>query len=295
MIVLNVPEKPDEIVAWIERMLCSNDIGRLVAQLQAVHGEPERAVKLDDLLQGKTQEVMQRGLAALPPPAIQNLLQQPRLLLDLQEFAFNEGSPYWDKLIAEGQCETDFVSLTQEVLRNELGASPETTVEPRPRAPMRGMAVYAAALALTAAAVIAIYIGVTGDDVPEEPSHQITWGWLSEDAFPRDVSAAVYLNTLANGGEEWSAQRPKTRAAVEQRLREFRDGCDQLLAASHQPLAPEDRDLLVQRCKRISGKLDAYLHDLTFPDNDPLVIRGYVDELIKQFVDRLREHAKDVA
>ena len=41
---------------------------------------------------------LERGLHALPPHALRQLLRQPHLLLELQELVLSAGSPYWDRL-----------------------------------------------------------------------------------------------------------------------------------------------------------------------------------------------------
>src|SRR5262245_45608561 len=95
LIALEIPDDSAALPGWLEQHLVGMDLGALVAELEAVHGPVTKALKLDHVLGRHRENVLERGLAALPPHRLRRLLVQPRLLLDLQERLLTSGGSYW--------------------------------------------------------------------------------------------------------------------------------------------------------------------------------------------------------
>src|SRR2546421_7439834 len=98
---LDIPDDPAQLPGWLERHLVGLDLGALVAELAAVHGAaPGGGPPIQELLGGSLELVPTRGLRAVPPVVLKQLLVQPHRLLDLQEWVLSRGGPYWERLSA---------------------------------------------------------------------------------------------------------------------------------------------------------------------------------------------------
>jgi hypothetical protein len=108
------------------------------------------------------------------------------------------------------------------------------------------------------------------------------------------VTRKQYLTALADGAEQWRGKRPDTPQALAQRINEFRQGCSQLILADHKPLAPGDRNWLVDKCHLWASKLDV---DLAALENgkDVLAVRAEVDQMVDKLVKTLRDRAAQPA
>jgi hypothetical protein len=75
-------------------------------------------------------------------------------------------------------------------------------------------------------------------------------------------------------------------------LYEFRDGCSLLIFAKHEPLADDDRRWLARRCRQWAVRLDKHLESLE-SGQDPVAVRGEVDETVNMIIEALRSRAED--
>ena len=125
--LLNMPDDPDMIPGWLEGMLLSPLLDRLVTELGALHPPAavprlvdvlEPLIELPDDLQNKpTPRVrvglrpasmrampepvrfLEDGLVALPATVVNRLLQHPTLLLEVRDRVLADGGAYWDRYI----------------------------------------------------------------------------------------------------------------------------------------------------------------------------------------------------
>jgi hypothetical protein len=102
--------------AWLERMIASPNLHEVVAELAVArmlrpHGSGTGAESSDDpyetpadraadWLGDAADDVLERGLAALPETRLAELLQSPHLLVDLQDLVLAEGGDHWLGLLA---------------------------------------------------------------------------------------------------------------------------------------------------------------------------------------------------
>ncbi len=136
---------------------------------------------------------------------------------------------------------------------------------------------------------------VAKNDPPARPAAAATgWGWDKPGAIPNDVAADAYLAQLATAADDWFKKRPEDAAGVKQRITQFRDGCSTLIESSHEPLAAEDREWLVEKCKAWRGKLDEQLAAID-AGTDPFIVRESADEIVNKLTTALRNRAQEVA
>ncbi len=120
------------------------------------------------------------------------------------------------------------------------------------------------------------------------------WGWDKPGALPNDGPADAYFVQLADAANDWFKKRPEDATSVKQRITQFRDGCSTLIEASHEPLAVEDRQWLVEKCRAWRDKLDEQLAAID-AGTDPLTVRESADEIVNKLMTALRTRADEVA
>lgn len=299
---MNIPEQADALAGWLERQLVGLDLAELVAELEAIH--PAAApLPLDDVLGGQRDEVLRRGLGALPAAALRQLLRQPRLLLQLQELVLEYGGPYWGEVDAGGELELAMhrgeQRLMTAVREQRPAAPPAPVVRPAEAVTAWYRRPSVVSLATAAAVLLAVggywfWQGRTSQTTGPGPVAEKPWGWNKPDALPKDKPAPEYLNALAEAGREWFKQQPDDAPGVAKRIGEFRQGCSRLILAPHQPLGDEDRKWLVERCRVWAKKLDYQLVALE-QGEDPVQVRTEVDRIVNTLVDALHDRAKKAA
>ncbi len=271
---MTIPDDPADLPGWLESRLVGPDLGRLATELRAVHPPAPAPVTLDAVLGRTADAVLRSGLTGVPRAALQALLRNPDLLLELQERVLTEGGPYWSDL----PIPDDFgraLDRGLDRLRREVAAEPAAARQPR-RGPVRRILPYAiTSLATAAAVLVGVATGLSGRLDAERAAAETAratltrerdearaaaaapgWGWQRADAFPAAAPRADYLTQLADRAEEWFKTRPETPAALARRLGEFRQGCTALQFAAHAPLPEADRAWLRERCRVWSKRFD---------------------------------------
>ena len=77
LVAMNIPDDPAALPGWLESHLVGPDLGRLTAELTAIHGD-HPAGSLAAVLGGSLPAVLGRGLGVLPAAALRQLLQHPQ-------------------------------------------------------------------------------------------------------------------------------------------------------------------------------------------------------------------------
>jgi hypothetical protein len=320
----NIPEDDALLPNWLEEQIASTHLGELVAELEVLQ-EVERSFSgqdpdddqrsgqpttLDAFLGNRLPQVCQRGLAAVPPIVLRRLFRYPDLLIELQNQVLTAQSAYWDQKLDESDDLSESVGAGWTRLTLELGelSPPRPTERPASSRPVktggRPIRWYFAGLATAAAIAVAAFVaqdqfkGQQQAALPQPGPPQgvvqggapTGWGWSKPGAFPSDVTRKQYLTVLADEAEQWRGKRPDTPRALAQRINEFRQGCSQLILADHKPLAPGDRNWLVDKCHQWANKLDVELTALE-KGEDVLAVRGKVDEMVDKLVKTLRDRA----
>jgi hypothetical protein len=293
---LEIPDKPDELAGWLTSQLLGPNLAPLVAELSAIRdSESTDHLTLDDVLAGDRSAVLSGGLSALPADRLQQLLQRPTLLLDLQEAVLTEGGTCW-----KPQKE----NLDESNQRLEFGWNrlQETIHDERPRAFDSGADLHRLAirrwhthpflvsLATAAAVLLATFAWQQSQPPPTVQTVATAWGWDREDSLNESLSRREYLQSLANAAGEWFNKRPATRREVANRLIQFRQGCSHLILAEHKPLPTADRQWLIGKCRSWAGTLDGHLTALEGGD-DVISVRGEIDVTINKLIHAIRTRA----
>jgi hypothetical protein len=299
--VVNIPDDPAQLPAWLEQQLVGESLGELVAELSVVHAAPAAgATSLSEVLGNRRRALLASGLAVLPASALKHLLQRPRLLLDLQELVLVEGGAYWQGLGAAAPAPGGVLERGRERLSDFLAA------EERPR-PARWLLSLRGGegawhrrpwfVSLATAAALLLAFGLYTALVPPRPAAETAWGWNRPGALAEDVPADVYLNRLADAAEDWFGKQPDEPVELAKRIEGFRAGCSVLIFAPHRPLSPADRQWLVEKCRAWAANLDDHLRALEAlkAEDDPAPVRAAADLTVRSLITRLRERAKEAA
>jgi len=286
--LLDIPDDPAVVPGWLEAELLGPRLGRLVAELDAVH-RPASEPLFDDVLAAHAPAVLARGLAALPRPALRLLLRNPVLLAELRDLVLADGGPYWDRYLVTPET-TAAADRVAERVRTALAPAEPT----RPRGRWLG---YAGTAAATAAAVLAaVYLlggvrgpALVGPDRPPEVAQAGGWGLARVGALPPADDTAT-LAALARLADEWKKKRPETPTDLARRLVEFREGCAAIQLATDLPLTDANRRWLRLRCADWADEVDAHLRALEATRDVPAV-RAAADATADRIARELRARA----
>lgn len=120
------------------------------------------------------------------------------------------------------------------------------------------------------------------------------WGWNEQQIFAGSPTADEYLARLADAGATWSRQRPETKDAVSQRIREMGVGCRRLIDADHRPLSADEQAALKQLCRTWLGEFIDVEFDLRRDRITPREARDAMDRIVDKLVEGLRSLRADV-
>jgi hypothetical protein len=302
VLALDIPDDPAGLPPWLERLLVGPDLPALAAELAAVHGNGAGPGPLVPEVLGEwLQPVLNRGLAVLPPEVLRTFLLRPSLLLGLQELVFASGGAYWDRLMASPADLAAQVARGRRRLEALWTEGERREEEPRVL-PLRKPAAWYRrpwAAALAGAAAVLLAVAAYQRLSPPRPSGttvvaQNGWGWSKPGALPTDRPAPAYLDALADAAVEWFKKRPEDRAELARRIGEFRQGCSVLILAGHQPLSPEVRDWLVDRCRNWAGELDKERAAVE-AGGDVAQVRAEADATVNKLIKALHAKARELA
>jgi len=318
--VLDLLDSQLPLPQQLERWLVGPQLREVVAELQAAHGpgsaKPSLSAhpglsanpSLEDVLGPDEPALLERGLAALPAPALQQLLKHPQRLLLLQEKVLVLGSAYWQRRLNEEPAweaplaagERKLLSAlrgTSEPSRSKTPAArplPELALAPQPRiaerTSRRALAALIVGAILGTAATVAIMLQMPASSAGLA---QASWGWQRPDAFPKTGSAADYFQSLANSAEEYFRLEPPDAAALAQRVGEFRQGCSRLILTAHPLLLPADQTELKNRCQKWAARLDAHLVALE-SGADVFVVRDETAATVRTLINFLRKRSEEL-
>jgi len=300
--LLEMPDNPAEVTRWLEGHLVGLDLSELVAELLAVHPAPqETATSVQQLLGDRLDDVLDRGLADAPPEVVSELLRQPHLLFELQEWVLTKGGDYWNRVSTHSEDMTSRL----ETGRQRLVELITTQAQEKPswsQAPPKAILVtwyrrpwfVSLATAATMLLAFSVYQALRTSTAETAGSVSPAWGWNKPTSRPLGGPAPAYLHRLSEAAEEWFSKRPEKPLALATRIAEFRQGCSKLILSNHEPLSDEDRRWLIVRCRLWAAKLDRHLATLE-AGRDPLQVRDEADETIRDLIKAIRARGEEVA
>jgi hypothetical protein len=320
LIALEIPDDAADLAGWLEGHLVGLDLSTLVAELETIgrlgEGPAAPPLSLETILGKEREAVIAHGLASLSQDRLRLLLRHPRHLLDLQEVILSSGRPYWHRRAESAlkqavgseqraAIERGWDWLRADVIEDRADSVPVHSLlvsrpaqyKLRSRWRSRSLASLAAAAAVVLA-VLTVYQWPGRDQKGNRPGgggmvSASGWGWSRPDALPQDLPRDAYLNRLADGAQAWFNKRPDSRAALAQRITEFRQGCSVLIQSPHKPLTAGDRTWLVEKCGTWADKLGAHLAALE-AGQGAVKVRDEADETINKLIAALRERASRV-
>jgi hypothetical protein len=290
MTILTIPDDPDALPSWLEQHLLGPDLGRLVGELEVVHGQPRNLPRLADVLGDHAAVVLADGFERLPRSTLSHLLRHPALLPELRDLVLVEGGPYWDRYLGPEQEAAERVA-------DAVRAAVQPTLRPvGPRRSWRWLGYSVTALATAAAVLLGVYLlgwrpsPRSPGPSPAPETAAAGWGFQQVDQLPRNASDPQTLTALADLAAEWDRQKPTNVNELAQRLFQFRAGCAALLLADDLPLSDANRRWLKLRCGDWAGAIDRDLRTLE-RTRDLAGVQADADRLSTQIVRELRERA----
>ena len=280
LVMATFPDEPAALADWIEQQLVGLDLGALVAELLAVHGDTP-GPSLEIVLGEYRFAVLSSGLKVLPADRLGLFLKHPRLLLDAQEFVLTDGGAYWDTVSRSAEL----TARVQAGWRKFASSLPKETGPIVVSLPWYRRAWFGC---VATAACLLMAFGLWQWLRPPAPPSMAAWGWEKPGALTQPLPRAAYLNHLADTAEEWFNQRPTDAVGVARRIHQFREGCTALLLAEQPQLTQADRDDLRKRCRNWAKQLDQQLAELE-EGRDPLAVRDDVDGIVDQLTKALRK------
>ncbi|MEY4179928.1 MAG: hypothetical protein RLY70_3502 [Planctomycetota bacterium] len=308
--ILDVPDDATQLAAWLDEQLAGYRLLETVSELRALRDLPAAdpsPVEIEEWLGQRRDAVLAKGTAALEERQQRELLRRPWLLLDLQEAIDQAGGDYWNQLARRSADTSAALERGRERLLQAMAAdaraqapheAPNETpnaaargVEPKRRGSWRAATVGLAAIA--AAVTLGFFVFRSLPEptallpTPLEPT-EVAWGWNAPDLFAGSPTPLEYLRRLADAGNEWSDERPETKPAVAQRIREMRIGCQRLIDHQHAPLAPNQDAALKQLCRKWLGQFNDLQVELEQDERTPREAREAMDQIVAKLTQRLR-------
>lgn len=264
LFLFDMPD-PSDLPSWLEQLLASSDLHEFVLGLAAVKAPGATNATLIDVCGPMLESILESGLQVLSPEEIRALVQNPWTLLELQELVLVNGGVYWDTVAQSLEDKSKFDSSLQQTL-STLEKSTEELQVVKPRFEQRmerhakperyryaWVAVAVAASLLIAFAFWSSREGQSGGG----------WGFDEAGLLAADVSGREYLLRLSDAAGAFSNKIPDSRASTLRRMKEFKAGCEKLIAAPHTQLVNrEDREWLVKKCNDWLIKIEVHIAEL---------------------------------
>lgn len=301
LLAFDMPEETSQLAEWLEAHLVGLELQDLIANLLAFKPDAVSSeVTLNEVCGEQMPMVLQKGLGELSREQLGKLINNPGLLLELQEQIVIQGGDYWlnrsgsdahQKQIDNSwnaiQSQLNDLQLADEVENDTLSATVKIVRDlPNETKNNWKRQLLVSAVAIAAVVVISVTLRELATPAPTG------WGWNRPGALTAEnLSAKEYLNKLAESGKEWFNKRPDDKEGLIKRLTQFRNGCETLINAPHPALAQADREWLVERCKVWAGKFDEQIAALQ-KGEDVSTIREAADGTVNKLMDAMRKRAE---
>jgi hypothetical protein len=284
---LCLPDERSEWPVWLEQQLMGFNLPKLCKQLVTLGGKHPPQLTLSELLGNQCDAVLQQGLrGSVPDNQIQLLIQNPALLLELQDIILEEGGDYWTqvrptpavsqsletvrgKVLSQIRSNTEPSSAVDQALNPGLSDATERGSAPDLRRAesfennkkREGSWYWIGALLATAAAVLVIVMNPF-----QPPRDQGEFFAAAELRTPAGTVDATLSRIADRIEKDWNQKPVTDNASLLNRLITFRDSCDHLidgrLDAALQGLPDAKLTDLKERCKKWKGQAETMIADL---------------------------------
>lgn len=301
LLAFDMPEETSQLAEWLEAHLVGIELQDLIANLLAFKPEAvDSKVTLEEICGEQLPIVLHNGLGELSREQLSQLINNPGLLLELQEQIVVQGGDYWlnrsgsdvhqkqmDNSWNAIQSQLNDLQLADENENDTLSATVKIVRDlPNETKNNWKRQLLVSAVAIAAVVVISVTLRELATPAPTG------WGWNRPGALTAEnLSGKEYLNNLADSANEWFNKRPDNKDDLIKRLTQFRNGCDTLIRAPHAPLAKADREWLIERCGVWSQKLHDQVAALQ-KGEDVSAILETSDGIINKLMDAMRKRAE---
>jgi len=182
-----------------------------------------------------------------------DLLQQPELLMELRDLALVAGGSYWDRVRGPEALSHVAARVAKQV---------KMTLDPHLVERLRTgnwRSHIGAMLATAAAVLVAVYLV---DGSRSRPATASSWGLNRLDDLPRSGTPASVFGKFAELANQWNAKPTPDATALARRLIEFRQGCAAIQLARDLPLPADDIRWLKLRCADWAARIEEHLRTL---------------------------------
>jgi hypothetical protein len=283
---LCLPDDRSEWPAWLEQQLMGYNLTTLCRQLVTLGGKHPPQLTLSELLGNQRDTVLEQGLSVpLSDGQIQRLVQNPALLLELQELILEEGGEYWTLVHPTSSVSKSLESVRRKVLSqirpttepssveqalkperfrtSDVGSTPDLrrAESSENKTKREGSWYWLGALLATAAAILLIVMN------PFQRSRdQAEFFAAAELRIPAETADASLSRIADRIEKDWNTKPVTDNASLLGRLIAFRDSCDYLidgrLDAALQGLPEAKLTDLKERCKKWKGQAETMIADL---------------------------------
>lgn len=290
-IISEIPDDHEQLAQWLEPILVGPDLRSLVSELSAIHPDSPINSNMKSILGSNLESVLQKGLHSLDATSISRLINEPISLLELQERVLTHGGTYWREIVQRQESLHATIERTRTAIKEHVDKPRVATRRPAGRtdsSSRRTMLLsIAAGILLTATVGYALMVWSSSNTTAVA-----SWGWLADDAMPSELTPSEYLNKLSRGAEAWFVKRPRDQAGIENRINEFKQGCEKLIAAEHSNLSADQQSWLKQRLQTCLNDVEQQLAKFDSSDVQPLKIRSSVDNIIRDVIQDLKDQAE---
>lgn len=297
--VLDLPENRDAQPAWLDRMLLSPDLADSVQALQQIHQRsPQDADTLpsvEQVLGSELDRFLTAGFAALSTETVAVLLQNPELLLELQELALLCDNHHWNSVLQHDAAKTGVQESTL-VLPGMPGLEAQTPSRPAAGArPLWRLVPLTATLA--AVALGAVLLWQAGPRDWQDPQGISGTGLGTPALFKQDTADADrYLQRMATAVEQLLqnsdlTQQSQLMAVLQNTIKD----CEIAIAQPHPVLAQrtlsngETAETMFRRkCQNWQKDLSQTLTDLQQGRIDVPTAGSTTTQILQKLINRLR-------
>lgn len=297
--VLDLPENRDAQPAWLDRMLLSPDLADSVRALQQIHQRsPQDADTLpfvEQVLGSELDRFLTTGFAALSTETVAVLLQNPELLLELQELALLCDNHHWNSVLQPDAVKTRLQESVS-VLPGTPGLAAQTAAgavaSPRPLRRLLSLTATLAAVAL--GAVLLWQAGPRGWQDPQGISGT---GLGTPALFKQDTADADrYLQRMATAVEQLLQKSDLTQQSqLVVVLQNTIKDCEIAISQPHPVLAQrtlsngETAETMFRRkCQNWQNDLSRILTDLQQGKIDVPTAGSTTTQVLQKLINRLR-------
>ncbi len=321
--LLDIPDDDGEITDWLEDLLVSRNFGETISQLAFLSGldglqktDGDNLADTAPVTEALKQTIVAHGISPLNTDQRSVLLNNPVVLIELNQRIFETGSDYWMQRIASADAgEDQFLKQVAAVnfgdgdpsqrssVATEAAEATDTTdltnvtrleSDSATRPTLGGLT--RRQLLTVAASILAVLCGAYLFQNAGSQNDQ-PWGWQSASALPAGVSSDRYLQSIVDSAEQWFDRDSGSSRQLAANLQSLSAGCQRLIDAPHQPLSADQRTWLIEKCRLWKDDIDRLLINVQAPGVDAdktTLLKNAADDLVSRIALAIKNRAEEI-